>query len=109
MPDGLKLLECKHGIGGKNSPILYTSEKDPVQEALEKNKKTNSFKLTLPHLGSELKVTLWASGTPEQFIEYVCATIHTCKQIDHDVKFSKAKEAVVNTIFNLEIMKDEYA
>ena len=37
------------GLGGKNSPIQYIPEKDPVQEALKKNKKTNYFKLTLPH------------------------------------------------------------
>jgi hypothetical protein len=43
VPEGLKLLECEWGIGGKNSPIRYIPEKDPVQEALEKNKKTNYF------------------------------------------------------------------
>jgi hypothetical protein len=108
VPEGLKLLECERGIGGKNPLIRYIPEKDPVQEALEKNKKTNYFKLMLPHMGSELKVTLWASGTPEQFKLHVRATIHACKQIEHDVKFSKAKEAVVNAILNLEITKDEY-
>jgi len=29
--------------------------------------------------------------------------------MEHDIKFSKAKEAVANAILNLEIMKDEYA
>ena len=58
VPKGLKLSESKWGIGGKNSPIRYIPEKDPVQEALEKYNKTNYFKLTLPHTGSELKVTL---------------------------------------------------
>ena len=76
VPKGLKLSECKPGIGGKNSPICYSPKKDPVQEALEKNKKTNYFKLTLPHMGSELKVTLRASGTPEQFILHVCSANH---------------------------------
>jgi hypothetical protein len=52
VPKGLKLLECERGSGGKNSPIHYVPEKDPVQEALEKNKKTNYFKLTLPHAAS---------------------------------------------------------
>ena len=65
VPTGLKLLECERGVGGKNSPIRYIPEKDPVQEALEKNKKTNYFKLTLPNTGSELKVALWVSGTPK--------------------------------------------
>ena len=75
----LKLLECEQDIGGKNSLICYIPEKDPVQEALKKNKQTNYFKLTLPHMGSKLKVIFWASGTPEQFILHVCLAIHACK------------------------------
>ena len=58
VPEGLKLSECKRGIGGKNSPIRYIPEKDPVQEIPEKNKNTNYFKLTLLNTGSELKVAL---------------------------------------------------
>jgi hypothetical protein len=69
--EGLKLLERKHGIGGKNSPIQYIPKKDPDQEALERNKKTDYFKLMLPHTDSELKVALWASRTLEQFILHV--------------------------------------
>jgi hypothetical protein len=46
VPEELKLSECKWGIGGKNSSICYIPEKDPVQEALETNKKTDYFKLT---------------------------------------------------------------
>ena len=56
VPEGLKLLECERGIGGKNSSIHYIPKMDHVQEALEKNKKINYFKLTLPHMGSKLKV-----------------------------------------------------
>jgi hypothetical protein len=92
VPEGLKLLECERGDGGKNSPIRYIPEKDPVQEALERNKKTNYFKLTLPHTGSELKVALWAPGTLEQFVLHVRAAIYACKQMEHDVKFQKAEE-----------------
>ena len=40
---------------------------------------------------------------------HVHSAIHACKQIEHDFKFSKVEEAVVNAILNLEIMKDEYA
>jgi len=58
VPEGLKLSECERGVGGKNSPIRYIPKKDPVQEALEKNKKTNYFKLTLLNMGSKLKVSL---------------------------------------------------
>ena len=109
VPEGLKLSECEQDVGGKNSPIHYIPKKDSVQGALKKNKKTNYFKLMLPHTGSELKVTLWGSGTPEQFILYVRSAIHACKQMEHDVKFSKAKEAVANAILDLEIKKEEYA
>ena len=52
VPERLNLSECKHGIGGKNSPIGYVPEKDPIQEALKKNKKTKYFKLMLAHTGS---------------------------------------------------------
>jgi hypothetical protein len=77
VPEGLKLLECERGIGGKNSPeceqgvggknshIRYIPEKDPVQEVLEKNKMINYFKLMLPHMDSKRKVAIWASGTPQ--------------------------------------------
>ena len=71
-----------------------------MQEALEKSKKTTYFKLTLPNTGSKLKVALWASGTPEQFILHVCSAIHACKQMEHDIKFSKAEEAVANAILD---------
>jgi len=84
VPEGLKLSECKRGIEGKNSPISSIPEKDPVQEALKKNKKTNYFKLTLPHMGSKLKVTPWASVTPKQFILHVRSAICACKQMEHD-------------------------
>eukprot|EP00804_Cyclotella_cryptica_P006157 CCRYP_020820-RA/>CCRYP_020820-RA protein AED:0.47 eAED:0.47 QI:159/1/0.5/1/0/0/2/0/56 len=48
-PKGLKWVECERGIGGKNSPVRYIPEQDPVQDALEKTKKTTYFKLTLPN------------------------------------------------------------
>ncbi len=33
---GLKVVECKHGMGDKNAPICYIPEQDPVQDALAK-------------------------------------------------------------------------
>ena len=91
MPEGLKLLECERGVGGKNSPIRYIPETDPVQEALEKSKKTIYFKLRLPNMGSKLTVALWASGTPEQFILHVCSAINACKQMEQDAKVPKCR------------------
>jgi hypothetical protein len=76
VPVGLKLSGCERGVGGRNSPIGYIPEEDPIQEALKKSKKTNYFKLPLPNMGSKLKVALWASGTPKQFILHVRSAIH---------------------------------
>ena len=43
VPEGLKSVECERGIGGKNSPIRYIPEQDPIQEALEtKHQPTSS-------------------------------------------------------------------
>ena len=75
VPKGLKWIECKHSGRGKNSPVLYIPEQDAMQDALEKSKKTMYLKLTLPNTGNELKVTIWASGTPEQFLLHVNTTI----------------------------------
>jgi hypothetical protein len=108
VPKGLKLSECERGVGGKNLPICYISEKDPVQEARKKSKKTNYFTLTLPHTGSEFKATLWASKTPEQFVLHVQSATHPCKQMEHDINFSKAEEAVVTATIDLGIRKEEY-
>eukprot|EP00804_Cyclotella_cryptica_P031002 CCRYP_013583-RA/>CCRYP_013583-RA protein AED:0.44 eAED:1.00 QI:0/0/0/1/1/1/2/0/395 len=107
-PEGLKWVECKHGIGGKHSPIRYIPEQDPVQDALEKNKKTIYFKLTLPNTGNKLKVAVWASGTPEQFLLHVRSAIHVCKQIGLDMSFADAEKAVKTAKLNAEIAKEEY-
>jgi len=97
------------GHRGENLPIIYIPEKDHVRYTLEKTITTNYFKLTLPHIGSKLKVTLWASGTPKQFILCVRSAIPACKQMEHDVKLSNAEEAVANALLDLEIKKEEYA
>ena len=64
--------------------------------------------MTLPHTGSKFKVALGVSGTPKQFVLHVKSLIHTCKQMEHDVNFSKAKEAVANATLDLEIREEEY-
>eukprot|EP00804_Cyclotella_cryptica_P011134 CCRYP_019068-RA/>CCRYP_019068-RA protein AED:0.16 eAED:0.56 QI:0/0/0/1/1/1/2/0/232 len=106
--EGLKWFECKRGIGGKNSPVRYIPEQDPVQDALEKTKKTTYFKLTLPNTGNELKVAVWASGTPEQFLLHVRSAIHACKQMGLDTSFPDAEKAVKTAKLDAEIAKDEY-
>eukprot|EP00804_Cyclotella_cryptica_P023910 CCRYP_010028-RA/>CCRYP_010028-RA protein AED:0.35 eAED:0.68 QI:0/0/0/1/0/0/6/0/715 len=108
IPEGVKWVECERGIGGKNSPVRYIPEQDPVQDALEKNKKTTYFKLTLPNTGNKLKVAVWASGTPEQFLLHVRSAIHACKQMGLDTSFDDAEKAVKTAKLDSEITKEEY-
>ena len=108
VPEGLKCQECERGVGGNKSPIRYIPESDPIQEALEKKKKTTYFKLTLPSTGSKLSVAQWTSGTPEQFLLHVRAVIHACKQMELDMNFSSAQEAVATEELNLDITKEAY-
>ena len=108
IPEGLKWVECERGVGGKNSPIRYIPEQDPVQDALAKDKKTTYFKLTLPNMGNELKVAVWASGTPEQFLLHVRSAIHACKQMGLDTDFAAAERAVDTAKIEAELAKQEY-
>ena len=108
MLKGLKTLECKQGIGGKNVPIRYIPKSDSIQEALEKKKKTTYFKLMLPTTKSELSVAQWTSGTPEQFLLHVRAAIYACKQMELDVIFSRAQESVTTEELNLDVTKEAY-
>jgi hypothetical protein len=56
---GLKLSECKQGVMGKNSPIHYILEKDPVQEALEK-KKDHLLQIDASSQGHQAESHAWA-------------------------------------------------
>ena len=56
----------------------------------------------------EYNAAQWASGTPEQFVLHVRSVIHTCKQMELNVNFSRAKEALATAMLNLEIAKEEY-
>jgi len=107
-PRGLKWIECKCGVGGKNSLIRYIPEQDPVQDALEKVKKTTYIKLTLHNTGNELKVAVWVSWTPEQFLLHIRSAIHTCKQMGLDTDFAEAEKAVINAELEAELAKIEY-
>ncbi len=106
--EGLKRIECKHGIGGKNSPVRYIPEQDPVQDVLKKSKKTTYFKLTLPNTGNELKVAVWASGTPEQFLMHVRSAIHVRKQMGLDTEFTGAEKNIETANLDIDITKNEF-
>ena len=108
-PKGLKVVECEHGVGGKNAPICYIPEQDPVQDALEKTKKTAYFKLMLPNTGNEMKVAIWASRTPEQFLLHVCTAMHVCKQLGLENEELEAELALESAYEELDHAKAEYA
>jgi hypothetical protein len=71
-------------LGVRIHPFVTFPRRILFKRPSQKNKKTNYFKLMLPHMGSEFKVTLWVSGTPEQFILHVRSAIHACKQMEHE-------------------------
>ena len=71
-------------------------------------KKTTYFKLTLPNSRNELKLALWASRTPEQFLLHVHTVIHACKQMGLDANFIKDKVAREPANLDLDIVKTEY-
>ena len=109
VPKGLKWIECECGIGGKNYPICYIPKHNPMQDALEKRKKTTYVKLTLPNTGDELKVVIWVSRTPEQFLLHVYTAIHMCKQMGLDANFSNTENAVMTAKLDAKLVKMEYA
>ncbi len=104
-PEGLKVVECERGVGGKNAPIRYIPEQDPVQDALEKTKKTTYFKLTLPNTGNELKVAIWAS---KQFLLHVRTALHVCKQLGLETEEADAMMVLEAAYYKLDAAKAEY-
>ena len=95
-------------MGGKSALIWYIPEQDPVQDALEKTKKTAYLKLTLPNTGNELKVAIWASGTPEQFLLHVCTAMHVCQQLGLETKEADAMMVLEAAYCKLDAAKAEY-
>ena len=88
--------------------MCYIPEKDPVQDAIKKIKNTTHFKFTLPNTKNKLKVAMFASGAPEQFLLHVCTVIHACKQMGLDANFTIAERTVETTILILDIAKMDY-
>ena len=106
VPDGLKLIECERDLAGKNSPICYIREKDPIQEALERKPTTSQFKVKLPSTCSELRVAIWASGTPEHFLIHVRGAVHVINQMPGTIE--EAMRSVESTKLMVEIAKSEF-
>ncbi len=104
VPEGLKSVECERGVGGKNSPIRYIPEQDPIQDALETKNQPTPLKFTLPN-GSEMRKMRWASGTPEHFLIHVKGAIHAIKEMELYIKFKEATAAVETAHLDLDIAK----
>ena len=83
VPKGLKSVEGEPCIGGKNFPIRYILEQDPIQEALETKHQSMSFKLSLSS-GSEMRMVRWASGTSEHFLIHVQGAFHAINKMELD-------------------------
>ena len=90
-----------------NSPIRYILEQDPVQHALEKNKTTMYFKLKLPNTWNNLKVAIWANGTPEEYLLHVHTAAHVCKQNSLDTKEANVIMALEAVYCELDATKVE--
>jgi hypothetical protein len=91
VPKGLEWIEYEHGVGGKNSTMCYIPKQDLVQDALKKNRKTMYFKLTVTNMVNELKVAIWASRTPEQFLLDVHTVIPACNQMGLDANLPRPR------------------
>ena len=77
VPKGLKPQECERG-SVRNKPLIpYIPEKDKLQEAVESG--TSTIKLMLPGK-VELQVSIWTSGTQEQFVMHVQQAISAIRQ-----------------------------
>lgn len=62
----------------------------------------------LTHTGNVLKVAIWVSGTPTQFLLHDCTAIDVCKQMGIYADFAKSKKAVEAVKLDDEIAKMEY-
>jgi hypothetical protein len=60
-------------------------------------------------MGNEVKVAIWGTGTPGQFLLHVHTIIHACKQMGLDVNFADAEKAVTTAELDTELAKIEYA
>ena len=74
----------------------YIPKQDPMQNALEKSKKTTYFKLILPNTENDLKVAIWASGTLTQFLLHVGPAICVCKQMGLGMNFANNEKTVIS-------------
>lgn len=108
VPEGLKSIECEHGMREETTHIHNILEQDLIQDAPKTKTKMTFFKLIFSVSGSEMMVAFWASSTPE--FSFICvAGIHDIKQIGLDTKFQKATNRVKNLKINWGIAKDAHS
>ena len=64
LPEGLKQTDCERNLNYRPA-VPYIPEKDPLAEAI--TDKVSSLKIQLPG-ASELYVSIWDSGTQDEFL-----------------------------------------
>lgn len=87
-----------------NNTIINLTKNKNRQGTLQKNE-TTFFKLTLPNARNELKVPIWVSGTPEQFLMHIHTAVHACKQMGLEANFKEAELALEQKKLSADIAK----
>jgi hypothetical protein len=57
---------------------------------------------------NELKVAVWVSVTPQQFLLHICSAIHVCKQMGLDTNFANGEKAAIYSKLHADLAKTEY-
>ena len=94
---GLHDQECEHGNVAKWPPISFVPVQDKIQDALNINHKEHLQKIQLP-IGTELNVTIWHTGMPEEFLNHVKQALHACDHMGFFDSYKKALEACVKVV-----------
>ena len=95
--------------GWEELPNMLQSGAGPGTRCTRKNKKMTYFKLMLPNTRNELKVAIWANGTPKQFLLHIHTAMHVCKQISLDTKKANAMMVLEAAYCKLDAAKVCYA
>ncbi len=94
-------------MGGKNFPICYLSK--IWHRMPSRRKKITYFKFILPNTRNEVKETIWASRTSEQFLLHVHTAMHLCQQIGLDTNKANVTMTLEAAYCELEVTESEYA
>jgi len=106
---GLKDQECEKGNLAKRPPIAYVPVVDEVQDTLNSNLPGKRYeKLTAPN-GTTFNVSVWYSGTPEQFLNHVKQGLNAVKRTGLMDKYNTARAKRVKAKKDLKKVEAEIA